>query len=578
MSREGLRPASLHVLAGAVFGLVSAAPAPLMAAQDGRAAVVESVAADPEIVLAAQRNDLPGLQALIAGGADVNAVASDETTALIWAAAGHHVEMADILLQAGADPDIVNDYGVGALDLAAATNDAAMIQLLLAAGADPNTARWSGETPLMHAARAGGHEAVEMLVAARADLDARERRGQTALMWAAAAGRAEAVKRLLAAGADLKAATPAVEVRYPTPRNYLVPDSEGADTIPLSMGGWAPIHFAARAGHKTVVQLLLEAGEDIDRPTEEGATPLIAALYRHELLDVRPPYDVEVFGDLDTAEFLLRNGANPNAANRSGLTPLHAAVFIAAGKDRWSYALDEDPAITPHDTEGEAAIRLLLAHGADPNLKIGDYLVLIPGGLNRHHAAYKNITPFLLAGALYKDQVQELMLASGRIDVDAREPDGATLLMQAAMLNSVKTAKMLIEAGADVNAVDDEGRSALHFAAMQPLAGAVHAGYPGGEPGPRGGGEMVETLVAAGAEIEVKDRDGLTPLDIARMSWPNVGLATGHVLPNAPQVFGFFVEENQLSRNFSPPAQRLSAEIALERAMERASPAVASTD
>jgi len=550
----------------AVLAAVTLAPgAPSAAAPIQSKVEIKEAREEPPLVEAAQRNDLDSVKALLAQKAKVNAVASDRTVPLIWAAANHNVAMVELLLQAGANPDILNDYGVGALDLAAAANDVPVIRALLVARANPNVKRWSGETPLMLSARAGSVEAVDLLLAAKADPAARERRGQTALMWAAAAGKADVVRRLITGGADAKAATPVVTVGYPG-GGY----GKRMDVTQLTKGGWAPIHFAVQSGDEATVQALLDAGESIERRTEDGETPLILSLYRHVQRDVKPPYETEVIGDLAMAEYLLDRGANVNGASRSGLTPLHAAVFIAAGKDRWSYALDEDPAVTPHDAEGEAAVRLLLARGADPNLKIGDYLILVPGGLNRHHAAYKNISPFLLAGTLYKDAVQKLMLASGKIDVTAREADGATLLLQAAKLNSVKTAQLLLDAGADPNAVDNAERSALHFAAMQPLIGAVHAGYPDTY-GPRGGGDMVEALVARGAKADLRDKDGRTPLDIAGMDWPKTGRATGHILADSPQVDGYFFEENQPSRNFSLPAKRLSAKVALERALQSGS-------
>lgn len=565
MSERRWAEVKRHLLAG----LLILSPTALSAEPVKGDVAIPSVAKEPAIVDAASHDDIDGVRALLHNG-QVNARASDRTVALIWASANHDLEMADLLLGAGADPDAVNDYGVGALDLAAASDDVPMIRRLLAAHANPNVARWSGETPLMLSARAGGVEAIDLLVAAKADPNHRERHGQTALMWAAAAGRADAVRRLIAGGADPRLTTPMVEVAYPPGRG-----DEAAAGATLSMGGWAPLHFAVQSGGVATVQALLDEGESIERRTQEGETPLIISLYHHVLRAVKPPYDTEVVGDLPMAQFLLDKGADVNGASRSGLTPLHAAVFIAAGKDRWSYALDEDPNVTPHNAEGEAAVRLLLDHGANPNLKLTDYLVLVPGGLNRHHAQYKNISPFLLAGALYKDNVQRLMMDSGRIDVRARDSDGATLLMQAAKLNIVATAQMLIAKGADVDAVDAKGRTALHFAAMQPLIGAVRPGYPDTF-GPRGGGDMVQVLVAAGAKIDVAEADGRTPLQIASMAWPKEGRFTGNVVENAPQVDGYFFEENVPSRNFSKPTIRLSAKAALEKAAQASSARTAS--
>lgn len=548
----------IAAVAGALPTILSAEPL-------NSGVVIPSDQEEPAIVAAARRNDLDAVRAAMGKRRQVDARGNDRATALIWASANHNLEMADLLLKAGADPDALNEYGVGGLDLAASANDVPLIRRLLEANANPNVARWSGVTPLMLVARAGGAEAIDLLAAAKAELDHRERHGQTALMWAAAAGQTDAVRHLIAAGADRKLATPVVTVAYPGGGG-----DDKTSLMEVPMGGWAPIHFAVQSGSIQTVQTLLDAGEAIDRRTEEGETPLIISLYHHAQRSVKPPYDSEVFGDLPMAEFLLGRGADVNGASRSGLTPLHAAVFIAAGKDRWSYALDEDPAVTPHDEEGAAAVRLLLAHGADPNRRLGDHRILVPGGLNRHHAEYKNISPFLLAGTMYKDGIQKIMLDSGRIDVRARETDGATLLMQAAKLNIVKTAQMLIERGADVNAVDAKGRTALHFAAMQPLLGSVRSGYPDTF-GPRGGGEMAEVLLAAGAIIDKRDSEGKTPLDIASLNWPKEGRFTGNIVADSPQVAGYFFEENVPSRNFSKPAIRLSARAVLERALQGAS-------
>ena len=546
-----------------LIGLLMVAPAGLLpaglSAEPLETGVsIPSDSSEPDIVAAARRNDLEGVRPHLRHRRQVNARGADQATALIWASANHNLEMADLLLKAGADPDAVNEYGVGALDLAASNDDVPLIRRLLEARANPDVARWSGETPLMLSARAGSVAAIDLLVAAKADVDHAERHGQTALMWAAAAGHAEAVRHLLAAGADPKLATPVVTVDY-------LGGGWGhrMETAPITAGGWAPIHFAVESGDIPTVQALLDAGVGIESRTEEGETPLIISLYHHVQRVVKPPYDTEVVGDLPMADYLLGKGADVNGASRSGLTPLHAAVFIAAGKDRWSYALDEDPAVTPHDEEGAAAVRLLLAHGADPNLRITDHRVLVPGGLNRHHAEYRNITPFLLAGALYKDAIQQMMLDSGRIDVHARNADGETLLMEAAMLNIVKTAQMLIERGADVNATDRQGRTALHFAAMQPLIGSVRSGYPDTF-GPRGGGDMARLLLASGATKDVRDTEGRTPLAIASLDWPKEGRFTGNIVENAPQVDGYFFEENVPSRNFSLPAQRLSARAVLD--------------
>jgi ankyrin repeat protein len=184
------------------------------------AATTGFAAGQSRVADAAMKSDTAAVRALIQQKADVNVAQVDGATALHWAVHRDNVEMADALIKAGADVKAATRDGVTALSMAALYGNPRMIALLIEAGADPKQRGPNGETMLMFAARNGNPETIKLLVAKGAEVNARETlRGTTALMWAAEQRHPEAVKALLEAGADhsLKSAGTGV------PRNYLAP-------------------------------------------------------------------------------------------------------------------------------------------------------------------------------------------------------------------------------------------------------------------------------------------------------------------------------------------------------------------
>jgi hypothetical protein len=157
---------------------------------------------------------------------------------------------------------------------------------------------------------------------------------------------------------------------------------------------------------------------------------------------------------------LLARGADPNAADDVGQTALMHAAF------------------PPFNVE---KFRLLVEAGADVEALRND------GVTGLHNAC-----------AGWEVKAAEEWLRAGA-NVNARTPEGATPLMLA--VGSGDIVRMLLAAGAEVNAVDRDGHSAL-----------VHAIF---ESHGRGW-LMVPVLLQAGVKVDFKDREGLTPLDHAR--------------------------------------------------------------
>ena len=448
---------------------------------------------DLRLVDAVRHGDEAAVRALLQARTDVNARQPDGATALHWAAYLDDLDTADRLLGAGARPDAANELGVTPLYLACENGNATLVRRLLAAGADANAALRGGETALMTAARTGSAGAVTALLDHGADVNAREtKEGQTALMWAVAQRHPAVVRGLIEAGADVGARTRIRPVA--TASSPRTGAAEGVAVI--DEGGFTPLLFAARQGDLASARLLLAAGADANDTAPAGTSALVVAAHS---------------GHGALATWLLDEGADPNAAE-AGYTPLHAAIL-----------------------RGDAdLVSALLAHGADPNARLKN---------GSPHARYGKFfalemrlagaTPFFLAAKYAQADIMRRLAAAGA-DPRAGLAGGVTPLMAAAgmltpgfvqagndrrgraidtaemelalsrdpdrrrLMNSgIDAVKAAVALGADVNAANDAGDTALHLAA--------HHGF----------NSVVRYLVGRGADLHMRNARGQTPLDRA---------------------------------------------------------------
>ncbi len=377
------------------------------------------------------------VRSLLDAGADVNAPQADGTTALHWAAYYDDTDTAEMLIRAGADANAENQYGAPPLQLACANGNGALIKLLLAAGADANAALRGGETALMTAARSGSLEAVEALLARGADANATERNGQTALMWAAAEGHAPVVETLIAAGADFR----------------LTLDS-----------GFNPMFFAVREGRAEIVRALLKAEVDVNEPlrrkgrpkyqfADSGMSPLLLAIEN---------------GHFELAAALLEAGADPND-ERTGYTPLHTITWVRKPKNS-DYGSDPAPEGSGNLSSLQF-VRTLAAMGADVNARLKN------GKPQAPKINVQGATPFLFAADKADVPLMRLLLELGA-DPFLPNVENTTPLMAAAGLGTtapleeagteqeaLEAVKLLLELGADIDAVDDNGETVMHGAA-----------------------------------------------------------------------------------------------------------------
>jgi ankyrin len=432
---------------------------------------------------------------------DVNAPGRDGTPALHWTVRVNDLETASALLRAGADPKLITRYGVTPMSLAAANGNAAMLKLLLEGGADPNAPDGAGDTPLMTAAQVGSLDSVKTLLSAGATLDARDRNfQQTALMVAVRANHPDLVRYFIEQGAAVNLQTRTGD----TPR-WVLPNSvpgfgHGIGIVRgglpergsryLIPGAMTPLLYAARDGRLDSARMLLDAGATLEQSDANGITPLLMAIGNNHP---------------DVARFLIDRGANVKAVDWYGRTPLWTAVE-SRNMDFDNNTFVNDVDRTPYVD----LIRVLLEKGADPNVRtkesppIRRQMLNITGTLE--WVDFTGQTPFIRAALAGDVTVMKLLLSKG---ADPKIPTfgGTTALMAAAGVNWVvdqtadEGAKALLEAvqlcvdlGLDVNAVNSMGLTAVHGAAN------------------RGSDDIIRFLASKGARLDLKDKEGRTPL------------------------------------------------------------------
>ncbi len=327
----------------------------------------------PPLVEAAKEGDWSHLRQLLDESAPVNTLYGDGSAALHWASYHDNLDIVGLLLSAGANVNATTDLGVTPLWLAAENGNAAVVEKLLAAGANANVALRSGETVLMTATLAGNAEVVTQLLAAGAEPNHNVVRGQTALMWAAGRGYGDVVAALIHYGADVHARS---ESRTHYVKTEKPQDSPPDYKIWVEDGGNTPLMFAARSGDLRSVQLLLDAGSDVNEVSAFGTSPAIMATHS---------------GNTATVSAILEAGADPDSAV-SGHTALHVAV-LRGNND---------------------AVKELLDHGANANAKVERASPTRRQSEDYHfHETFVGATPLWLAARFLEPDIMATLLAHG---------------------------------------------------------------------------------------------------------------------------------------------------------------------
>jgi ankyrin repeat protein len=463
---------------------------------------------------------------------------------LHWAAYQNNLALAEELLDAHANVNAVTRLeSLTPLLLTCESGSAPMVELLLKHGANVNQGDGLGTTPLMMAAAAGNADVVKILIDHGAEVNAKEHaHEQTALMFAANLDRADAIGVLLAHGAD-----PNVETKVvPAPRidfkaAYVtaakgdakakaVPeeDPDAADdnaaeeaTATVSkpaeklvstdakkaggtddaaktyrhnganmMGGMTPLLFAARQGNITAATALVAGGANINEVSgSEHTTPLVLAIMN---------------GHYDLAKMLVEHGADVNLANDEGVAPLWATIDVQWAPHEWS----PEPLVGQQKIDYLSLMKLLLAHGENPNARLKDLPWERVLSENRNWIKDPGSTAFFRAAQAWDVPAMKLLKDNGA-DPAIPTDQGTTPLMAAAGLGwsanftttaaptTMEAVQYCMSLGADVNAQDKLGYTALHAAAFM------------------GDLKVIQYLVDHGSNVKAKDKAGDTVADLA---------------------------------------------------------------
>jgi uncharacterized protein len=473
---------------------------------------------DAPLALAIQSKDSAKVQELLAAKADVNQRMADGTSPLHWAIYYNDESLVGQLIKAGADVNVRNDYGSTPMSEAAVIGNVNVLRKLLDAGADTESANADGQTALMIVSRTSNVEAAQLLIRKGAKVNAREQwRGQTPLMWAAAEAQPAMVKLLVKHRADVNARSTVNEwERQVTaePRMQARPS-----------GGFTPLLYAARKGCLECAQILLKSGADKNLTDPDGVTPLLLATLNFSF---------------DTAALLIQEGADVNRWDYWGRSPIYAAVdmnTLPTGGRADRPSLDK--------TTGIQLIEMMLKAGANPNLQ----LKLFPPyrSLRDDRGADTLLsvgtTPLIRAAKAGDVAAMKLLIAHGA-NVNLPTERGITPLMAAAGNGSagldtrgryktedqaVEAVDLLIKAGAEINARDRGGQTALHGAASW------------------GWNNLVKTLVANKVDLAAKDAQGRTAADIARGSATSSGRSVARAFPETEKLL------RQLMTQAAPP-------------------------
>ena len=447
------------------------------------------------------------IKALIEAGADINGQDEDGTTPLMEAAYRGDDQKVQELIRAGASVTAKNKKLQTALHLATSSRSwwahSSVVKALIEAGTDINGQDEDGTTPLMEAAYRGDDQKVQELIRAGASVTAKNKKLQTALhlaissrsRWAQWKGHSSVVKALIEAGADVNGqdedgTTPLMKAAYrgdDQMAHELI--RAGASVTAKNKKLQTALHLATSSrswwAHSSVIKVLIEAGADINGQDEDGTTPLMQAAYKGHYYAVLE---------------LIRAGASVTAMNQQ---QKQRALHIACKESHSS------------------VVKALIEAGADVNGQDEDGTTPLMNAADKGHE--QMVLKLIRAGAsvtsMNKRQKQRALhiackeghssvmktLIESGADVNGQDEDGITLLMNAADKGHEQMVLKLISTGASINAISThfaaKGSTALHFAAQRDK---IKCGV---------------LLVEAGADLTARNNDSKSPLDHASVDF-----------------------------------------------------------
>lgn len=464
---------------------------------------------------------------------------------LFWPMLFNQIGEVKARLNAGADtllPAVANQERQHALFFAVKLNNSQLISFLLKDDDDVEIIH-NGRTLLILAAELGHLETVECLLELGAQLESADNaNGKTALMYAAENGRVKVIKKLLEFGAQIDTVNPQngqTAFAYATGNNHVEAmgclATLGANINAINNNGWSALHVAARKGDGRLVRALLELGASVDLTTPAVVpnlawTPLIAAAHA---------------GHVNVIRCLAEFGANLDLTSSDHATALkwaaaknHVEVIkclVALGADiEVSDAGGCTPLLCAAKNGCVDAVRCLVSLGANVQARCNtQYNAFTLACYYKHAAAARYLmerleAPIVQAVRFGTLEVVRYALELGA-DIEARDQSGYTALHWSSSFGNEDKVRCLVELGANINArAGESGRSVLTDAVIRGDINMVNTLLQLGanlhlREAPlgwtafmwaafKGHKEIIEVLVNLGADVELRSHDGATPI------------------------------------------------------------------
>jgi ankyrin repeat protein len=484
--------------------------------------------------------------------ARVNIKDASGATALHEAARVGNIGAMELLLSRGADPNTQDAKGNSALHLGIPPeNHREAIGLLLAYQANPNLRDEHGDSPLHIVITLNRtNEIVQSLLSGGTDVSIRNIDGKTALYLAVEEGRIEVIPLLLSYQSDVFAADNegitlfemALDIGNPllsaliTPETVLQTDSAGntmlhkaieksADIKTINFilehralvnvrnrEGDTSLHLAVRHNEMEIGELLISRGADIFAPNAKGETPLYLTFHspggvRRWMINSHTVLAKDGLGNgilhyaaqwkLDSyIPYIVQEGADLEAKNAAGETPLFVAVKYTAGRGSSSDStiktlVNAGASLNNRDNLGNSALHAAVRWNSRDAAQ-----ALITAGIDINVRALNGKTPLHDAVRLGIADIETLLVNRGA-DVEIRDTGGNTPFMEAVIADNSPSAERLVSQGADPNTRNNQGDTPLHLAVSSEQR------------------DMMNLLLSCGAPIHARNSQGRSPYEIA---------------------------------------------------------------